>query len=86
MPSLLTDLSTENGFTALDCKFCRTRIAEPHQTPQEPRADAKAVRNCVTSSSRHSFHTTAKEPPVNAANPSYPVQQGKREGQLKGIG
>ena len=41
---------------------CCTRIAESHQTPQEPWIDAKAVRNFITSSSRDSLHTMAKEP------------------------
>ena len=48
--------------------------------------DAKAARNFITSSGRDSLHTTAKEPPVKAANCFYTVQQGKREGKLKGIG
>ena len=33
-----------------------------------------------------SLHTTAKEPPVEAANRFYTVRQGTREGKLKGIG
>ena len=65
---------------------CCTQIAESHQTPQEPWIDAKTVRNFITGSTRDSLHTTAKEPPVKVANRFYTVQQGKREGKLKGIG
>ena len=65
---------------------CCTRIAESRQPPQEPRIDAKAVRNFITRSSRDSLHTLAKESPVKEANHFYTVQQGKQEGKLKGIG
>ena len=65
--------------------ICCTRIAESHQTPQEPRIDAKAVRNFITSSSRDSLHTMAREPRMKTANLFYTVQQGKREGKLRGL-
>ena len=53
---------------AENCPQCCTRIVESHQTPQEPWIDAKTVRNFITSSSRDSLHTKAKEIPVKAAN------------------
>ena len=53
---------------AENCPQCCTRITESHQTPQEPRIDAKTVRNFITSSSRDSLHTMAEVLPVKAAN------------------
>ena len=65
---------------------CCIRIAESHQTPQEPRIDAKTVRNFITSSSKDSLHTMAKEPLVKAAKLFFIIySRGSGTGSLRGV-
>ena len=63
---------------------CCTRIAESHQTPQEPRLDAKAVRNFITSSSRDTQPNGQVERAPSDGGHLF-LYRGEN-GKLKGIG